>query len=143
MRPKLIALLAASAIALVGCASAEPSVDPTATVAVDTAKEALEGAEPGTVYDPVTKQTMSMDEYAALPAQTPEVDEAGIVEERFADFAEDRADAHGVKKPDRKKAIDALHAFCDDGKPFKISTSKVLNDNLEIGADQSTCQAIG
>lgn len=40
MRPKLIALLAVSALALVGCSAGEPSVEPTATVTVTATPEA-------------------------------------------------------------------------------------------------------
>lgn len=116
MRPKLIALIAVSAIALVGCSAGESSVEPTATVTVTATPEP----------EVVTQE---------LPIQPNDA-----AEEMFADFAETRAIAHDAKKPNRAKVIDALKKFCEDGKPFKVSTSAALNENLAADAKRFQCQ---
>lgn len=117
MRKKLVTLIAVSAFALVGCTSgetvSEPSVEPSVTVSP---------SEPA-----VTIQQ--------APAQSNDA-----AEEMFADFAESRAVAHDAKKPNRAKVIDALQAFCENGKPFKVSTSAALNENLAADAERFQCQ---
>lgn len=118
MRPKLIALIAFSAFALVGCATSEPSVEPTATVTVTATPEPEPTPEPA-------------------PSDKPS---SLIVEDSaFADFAETRASVHGAKKPNREKVIDALYEFCEDGTPFDVSKTDALNENLDAIAKKEAC----
>ena len=118
MRPKLIALIAVSAVALAGCAAGEPSVEPTITV-----------AKP--------EQTQ-----VAAEVEQP-VDSAKVAEEKFADFAIARADVHSAKvAPSPSDSIDALHEYCENGTPIKVSKTEALNENLEIVADRAYCEMV-
>ena len=120
MRPKFLALLAVSAIALVGCSSTEPTVEPTQT--------------------PV-KATQAPS--SPSPKAVKKVNPNAQVEQQFADFAELRAGVHAQgKSPDRKATIKALHAFCEDGKPFKVSKVQPLNENLEVIAEDTYCEKL-
>lgn len=118
MRPKLIALLAVSAFALVGCSVGEPSVEPTATV------------------------TQPEQTQVSAEVEQP-VDSAEVAEEKFADFAIARADVHSAKiAPSPSDSIDALHEYCDNGTPIKVSKTEALNENLEIVADKAYCEMV-
>lgn len=118
MRPKLIALIAVSAVALVGCAAGEPSVEPTATV-----------AQP--------EQTQ-----VAAEVEQP-VDSAKVAEDKFANFAIARADVHSAQvAPSPSDSIEALHEYCEDGNPIKVSKTEALNKNLEIVADKAYCELV-
>lgn len=118
MRPKLIALIAVSAVALVGCSAGEPSAEPVATVTVTATPEP----------EVATQET---------PAEPVEA-----VEEQFADFAELRAPMNEAKMPDRDKVIDGLHDFCEDGKTFNVSKTEDLNKNLDAVAEMAYCDRL-
>lgn len=118
MRPKIISLLAVSAVALVGCASAEPATTPDASVSV---VQESPSAEP-----------------TSKPKST--VNPNAQIEKQFAEFAELRAATHGVSEaPSAKDSTKALHAYCEDGKRIKVSESQVLNKNLEVSAEKAYC----
>lgn len=62
------------------------------------------------------------------------------IEKQFTEFALMRADVHSVSvKPSEKVIVGGLHAFCKDGKPFKISKSSAFNENLDTVADTAYC----
>jgi hypothetical protein len=76
------------------------------------------------------------------PKVAPVNPDAGT-EKMFYEFALTRATAHDVPKDPTAKAVAAaLHSFCEDGKPFNVSTSSVLNDNLQRIADKSYCDML-
>lgn len=144
MRPKLIALIAVSAVALVGCSAGEPTSLP--TISSDPAAEALKNAPEGSVYDPESQQVMSMEEYVALDAPVSEiekVDPATAAEDGFVSFAETRAMAHAIANPPKADAaIKALHDYCDSGKRIKLSKYQEYNENLEFIIDDELCESI-
>lgn len=120
MRPKLIALIAVSAVALVGCASGEPSVAPAN----------VEEASPSVFIPSTPEPTL---------APGPAYGSVEQVEEQFADFAELRAEMHAATKPDRVEVISDLHKFCDSGASFDVSKTEDLNVNLDVVADSTYC----
>lgn len=147
MRPKLIALIAVSAVALVGCSTGEPSVAPTVTVTASPSV-VMEPEKTPTqitkVVDPVTGESILMDAngYEIMPTEDPalvEIDRVESVEQGFADFAETRASVYAVKIPNRAKVIESLHKFCESDESIKVSSTQELNENLEIIAERSTC----
>lgn len=119
MRPKLIALLAVSALALAGCGGAEQAqnvpVEPSPTVAATPTKAP-----------------------AAKKAATPTFSE---VEENFVVFAETRAELLGIKDlPSDQKLVKQFNDFCDSGKRIKISKIADLNKNMEITSESTFCE---
>ncbi|OIH81964.1 hypothetical protein BLJ79_21640 [Arthrobacter sp. UCD-GKA] len=108
----------AALVALTGC-SASPSEPLTA----ETSAPASASASPKA-------------EVAAAPSENPNAQ----IEKQFVEFAETRANAHGISDdPSAKKVVAGLHAFCDEGKPFKVSKSAVFNKNLSYAADKAYC----
>ena len=119
MRPKLIALLAVSALALVGCGGTDQAqnvpAEPTPTVTT-TPTEA-----------PVAKKAVA-----------PSFSE---VEENFIVFAETRAEHLGIKDlPSDQKLVKQFNDFCDSGKRIKISKIADLNKNMEITSESTFCE---
>ncbi|HJX78554.1 hypothetical protein [Glutamicibacter sp.] len=129
MRPKLIALLAVSAVALVGCSAGEPSGEPTATATVTASPEPVSGPTPTDLPPGV--------EAHEVPAEKVE-----FVENQFADFAELRAQVHGAETPNPDQVIDALHEFCEAGEPFDVSATQDLNKNLDAIAPDAYCERL-
>lgn len=129
MRPKLIALLAVSAVALVGCAAGEPSVEPTATVTVT--------ATPEPVMNPASTGLPPEVEATEAPRSAVE-----YVEHAFVATTRIQSKSLEVPLPADQDVIDALHAFCEDGTPMKLSPTEKLNDNLESIASSNTCDQI-
>lgn len=124
MRPRLIALIAVSAFALVGCASSELT-------------SAQDSAPVGNHSEATPQSDESALEGYEDPTKTTE-----YIEGQFADFAELRAEVHGAKKPERTKVISELHANCDSGSSIKVSSTKALNENLEKIADSTYCEKL-
>lgn len=119
MRPKFIALLAVSALALAGCGETEQPQ----TVPVEPSPSI--GTTP-------TKAP------AAKKAATPTFSE---VEENFVVFAETRAELLGIKDlPSDKKLVQQFNDFCDSGKRIKISKVADLNKNMEYSAENTFCE---
>jgi len=121
MRPKFISLLAVSALVLVGCSSPAPSPEATATAA----------------------PTAPTPTASASPKPSTSVNPNAQAEKLFAEFAVTRAGAHGAsEKLKTKDTVKALHSFCEDGKPFKISKTEALNKNLEVVAEDTYCNML-
>lgn len=115
-------LAVAALVALTGC-SASPSEPLTA----ETSAPVSAGAIPSRTAK-------------ALAAAEPTVNPDEGTEKRFVEFALMRADMHGVsKKPSEKVIVAALHAFCDDGKPFNLAKSSAYNKNMDAIAEDSYC----
>lgn len=129
MRTKTLTLIAVSAVALVGCSSAEPNSEPTATVTVTAMPEPASNPAPSDLPPGV--------EADEVPAETVE-----FVENQFADFAELRAQVHGAETPNAEKVIDGLHEFCEDGEPFNVSATQDLNKNLDAIAPDAYCERL-
>lgn len=84
--------------------------------------------------------TASASPKAAPAAAKPAVNPNAQIEKQFTEFALMRSDVHGVSvKPSAKEVVAGLYAFCDDGKPFKVSKSSALNKNLDMVADTAYC----
>lgn len=119
MRPKLIALLAVPALALVGCGGTEQ----TQTVPVEPSPSTSDTPTKA----PVAKKT-------AAPSFSE-------VEENFIVFAETRAELLGIKDlPSDKKLVQQFNDFCDSGKRIKISKVADLNKNMEITSESTFCE---
>lgn len=122
MRPKLIALLAASAIALVGCATAEQAqtvpVEPSPTASASPTSQS------------VTKK-------AAVTPAAPALDEG---ERNFIEFSGMRASHTGIADVvSDKELVEQFNDFCDTGKPLEISKVESLNENLEKTSESTFC----
>lgn len=149
MRPKLIALIAVSAFALVGCATGEPSAAPTVTSSPAPVMEPEKTPTKVTaVVDPSTGETTLFDAngYEIMPTAEPAMSEnerVKDIEQGFADFAETRSSVHSAKVPNRAKVIDSLHKFCESDEPIKVSSTQELNENLEVIAERTTCDELG
>jgi len=133
MRPKLIALLAVSAMALVGCASAQPSSEPTETVTVT--------AEPSPTAraSKAAEQKSSISESASYDPGNLE----DVAAQSFFMIARSLAPMAGDhSKLDRDKYAEALHDYCVEGKDFTISSVKKLNEQLADNATQKFCPMI-
>lgn len=129
MRTKTLALIAVSALALAGCSAGEPSSEPTATVTVTATPEptnnpAMSDLPPGVEADEVPNNAV---EY---------------VEHAFVATTKIHSKSLEVPAPAEKDAIDALHAFCEDGTPMKLSSAKKFNENLESIATSDTCDQV-
>lgn len=135
MRPKLIAIVAVSALALVGCSAGEPGAGPAKPVVQPT-----KSAPGGPPLAPEAGDTPPVP--ATGKAEEPLTDPDKEVEEQFADFAELRAEMNAAKKPDRNKVINGLNEFCESGKPFDISETQDLNTNLDFVADSTYCEML-
>lgn len=123
MRPKIISLLAVSALALVGCSSAGPSTETEATA------QAAQASPSSTV--------------TATPKPSKTANPNAQVEKQFAEFAVSRAAAHGVSDvPKAKDTVKALHAFCEDDEKIEVSNAQVLNENLEVIAENTYCDML-
>lgn len=126
MRPKLFALIAVSAVALVGCSAAEPSESPEHSSAAQVSE---------TLAPEANKPRAVAPEKSTNPNER--------VEQQFVDFAGTRAGAHGVTVDrTQKEIIKSLHDYCDDGKALRVSKAKVLNENLEYIADNTYCEML-
>ncbi len=131
MRPKLITLLAVSALVLSGCASNESAAEPKESLAASASPDPTQITNPDSpVTTPETKNT---------DKPSPSED---AVESEFADFAESRAKVHSAKSPDRELVIQSLHEFCEEGDGFSVSKTRALNDNLENVADRIYCDQL-
>lgn len=118
-----IIFVVAALVALAGC-SASPSEPLTADTNA-----------------PVSASASPSQAAKALVAAEPSVNPNEQIEKQFAEFAETRASAHGIPDdPSAKSVIAGLHAFCEDGKPFKVSKSKVFNENLDLIAERAYCE---
>lgn len=123
MRPRIFALLAVSAVALVGCSASEAAPEPNAP-AVGSTTPAPSPAE-------VSKK------------QSNEADAAKEkVQDDFLLFAEMRSAPHGVETPSDKKLIKALHDYCEGGKPVEVSTESAYNQNLQTRLTDEVCEPI-
>lgn len=129
MRPKLIALLAISAVALVGCSAGEPRVEPTATVTVTASAVPVNGPNP--TYLPPGVEAHEVPNNAVE-----------FVEHAFVATTKIQSKSLDVAEPEEQDVINALHAFCEDGTPMKLSSAEKLNDNLESIASSNTCDQV-
>lgn len=126
MRPKLIALIAASAVALVGCTAVETSAD----IQI----------EPSATAKPVV-ETEIADEPIGVVA---DYSELGISPEEYAFtiYAHGQIAGSKVELPNIPEVVDALHNYCDDGEPFDISNERDINESLTKVADAQACNEI-
>lgn len=95
--------------------------------------------------EPLTAETSAPVSASASPTAAavaePSVNPNAQIEKQFVEFAETRASAHGIPDdPSAKKVVAGLHAFCEEGKPFKVSKSTVFNENLDYIAGDSYCE---
>lgn len=115
-----ILIAVAALVALTGCSAATAEPVPTATTA------------PASVSTTPSAPAKVAKKVASNPNAQ--------LEKQFAEFATLRAGAHGISdEPSEKETVLALHAFCEDDKPFKLSKSKEYNNNLDIIADKAYC----
>lgn len=130
MRPKLLALIAVPAFALVGCASTELSAEPTVTVTVT--------AEPSTPTGPIEKQQ---------PHQT-KTDVEDLTRSELRDIAGStfyfsvRALAPAAGDPatlDRNVYTDAFIDYCLDGKEIDVLKTEEATKQLTERAENITC----
>ena len=131
MRPKLLSLLTASALALVGCSSSEP----TETVAVTPSES------------PVGKVSAEL-ELSDEPPTTYSQD-LGLAPEEFgfAVYADNQARFNTYSGPqDRisiKDSVEALREYCDHDEPFDLHDDQKLNQSMEkMVKDADTCAKI-
>ncbi|WP_404291537.1 hypothetical protein [Glutamicibacter arilaitensis] len=125
MRPKLIALIAVSALALAGCGASES----TQNVAV----------QPTAATAEVAESSSALDESGAEHSQVA----IEAVEEQFANHVASRSNAYALPvAPKKEKAIEALHDYCESDKPMDLSDTKELNETMESAADQRYCDAL-
>lgn len=129
MRPKFFAVLAVSAVALVGCATAE-----------STGQTVTSSSSPSPVESNAVSEAIALPpgvEADEVPVETVE-----FVENQFVDFAELRAQVHGAETPNPEKVINSLHEFCEDGEPFNVSATQDLNKNLDAIAPDAYCERL-
>lgn len=132
MRPKLIALIAVPAFALVGCAGSELSAEPTVTVTVTSTPE----PSTATVATSPAKKT-----------QTPVEDltQAELRELAGPSFYRSvRALAPAYGDPvtlDEDVYTDAFINYCLEGKNFTVFETEEAVDNLTERADKVSCPA--
>ena len=113
MRPKLIALIAVSAFALVGCATSETSVEPTATVTVTATPE----AEP------------------ALPAEPESEDMFANTLSSTFDGKESKISKSVRYKMEESYYVDRGEEYCEQveaGKKVEPMTDTALDDDYAI-----------
>lgn len=118
MRPKLLSLLAVSALALAGCGTVEQTPShPSKTVV------------PSSSPSPKTVK--------ASEDASPSFSKA---ENNFVIFAETRAENLGITDlPSTKKIVQQFNQFCDADKQIKISKIEDLNTNMELAAESTFC----
>lgn len=131
MRPKLLSLLAVPALALVGCTSAEPSSEPTATVTV-TATPSPTKAESKT-HKPAPSSSESYD-----PGNLQDVAELSFYREARvrAPIAGDHTEI------DQEEYAEALENYCLNGKELSVSEVDEFNAQLADNADLKYCPMI-
>lgn len=130
MRPKLLSLLAVSAIALVGCSAAESAP---AAPSINSAAATPTASASGNDESDPSKHLVGSRPYSADMGLSPE--EYGFV----AHFSSTTA-GMDIKKPTEAKVAKALHDYCESGKPFNFSNELDLNKNLAKVADMSCDQ---
>lgn len=143
MRPKIIALLAVSAIALVGCSAGDPSNAPGSSPRETAVQVPTPSATPKELsIEELSSLEPELDPSPSSPADVAEA-ERKQAEKNFVNFADIRSGAHAAKvNKDSKEIVDQLHAFCDSGEPIDVSSTDSLNENLEIVAEDSYCEAV-
>lgn len=129
MRTKTLALIAVSAVALVGCSAGDPSVEPTTTVTVTASPESVGGPTPTDLPQGV--------EAHEDPTKT-----VGFAEESFVTTAKIRSKSLEVVEPAKDDVITSLHEFCEDGAPINLSPTKEFNEVMETIATNATCDQL-
>lgn len=133
MRPRIFALLAVSAVALVGCGASEPSAQPTVTVTV-TAEP-----KPSASTQPKARHASS----APATATSEAISDKELAEISFHREARARAGFMGeYGKIDEAKYIEALDGYCFEGEPFTVSDVQEFRDVLTHMADERYCQRL-
>lgn len=133
MRPRIFALLAVSAFALVGCGASEPSAQPTVTVTV-TAEP-----KPSASTQPKARHASS----APATATPDALSDKELTEISFHREARARAalmEEYG--QIDQDKYIKALNDYCLEDEPFTVSDVQGFRDVLTHMADAKYCQRL-
>lgn len=152
MRPKLIALLAVSAFAIVGCSASDDPSNPQADAskqaaeksqtAVDVAKKnALRVYDDGSfdMSDPQTGKTIRMDKNG-FEIRKPKLVKVEDIESDFISLVEGRAPVHAVTDlPSDKVLVKSFHAYCENGVPMNFSSEPALNENVETVTKDGLC----
>lgn len=126
MRPKLFALIAVSAFALVGCGAAEQAqpvdVEPSKSEAVVS-----------------TSQTKA--ENSAVQPSNPKTEPISEGAKHFVEFVGMRAENVGVTDiVNDKQLVKQFNKFCETGEPLKVSKAQELNESLEATSESAFCK---
>lgn len=133
MRPKLFALLAVSAVALVGCSASEGTPEPTATVTVtaepSASPEETAQAEPTLI---VPEETLSPEDAYLGRARNNNYTLSKMGDKELLELAEDSCEglAEGVKIPEVYKSGDETKRMAVNLTVRNMAGSQLCPENL-------------